>query len=278
VDAAQDLLKDGSDINFMHTGWTPLMNAAVNGKFDMVEFLMKNGADLSLRDSKGKAAVDLADDKKHQRIVSLLNKNLSATAIKEVATEIKLETPEQLRGRIIQQQQQIQQQQRYISQVQVQLQQFQQMQQQYLILMEEHKRLEAHADMMKKIKQEKGEHVDIIIVEIKFAEIWENQRRKTLFHQFSSSDLLHMMDAISERGQWSDEKGNDKDLNEPAEPGWSWEGDWQVELGKKGFDEEGWHYGLSWGVGVTGGGMSEKSMGTSVRKRRWLRKMQRLIA
>jgi len=116
----------------------------------------------------------------------------------------------------------------------------------------------------------------VIILETKFVDIWENQRRKTLFHPFSAQSLMRVTEGISERGSWSDERGNDRDKREPIEPGWEWDGEWEVDLKRKGIDEEGWEYGLSWGIGVTGGGMSERSFGAHVRHRRWTRKMKKV--
>jgi len=127
----------------------------------------------------------------------------------------------------------------------------------------------------KKLREEKPQE-KVIILETKILDIWENQRRKTLFHPFSPQSLMRVTEGISERGTWSDEKGNDRDKREPIEPGWEWDGDWEIDLKRKGVDEEGWEYGLSWGIGVTGGGMSERSFGAHVRHRRWIRKMKRV--
>lgn len=46
------LIKQGADVNKRHTlGWTPLLVAAVNEHYDIVEILLEAGADPNLPDN-----------------------------------------------------------------------------------------------------------------------------------------------------------------------------------------------------------------------------------
>lgn len=73
------LLDKGADINESATkgrteGYTALMTAARNNEPKLVEFLVKEGADLNLKAKDGSTALSLAQKKDHQEMVKLLKK------------------------------------------------------------------------------------------------------------------------------------------------------------------------------------------------------------
>jgi len=115
-----------------------------------------------------------------------------------------------------------------------------------------------------------------MIYEYKIEEIFENQRRKTLFNNYSEKDLFGLMDL---RGPWCDEKGNpipNKEEFPGPGPDWEWVEDWKVDLqSEKGqTDEEGWEYAFNF----IGAGWHEKSAAnTYVRRRRWIRSKRKAL-
>ncbi|EHY52408.1 uncharacterized protein HMPREF1120_00621 [Exophiala dermatitidis NIH/UT8656] len=87
LDVAQSLLLRGARINeieyqshptsfqycdFMALG-TPLHGAAERGDAEMVEFLLNNGADATIRDTFGERAIERAARNNHPEVVRLLN-------------------------------------------------------------------------------------------------------------------------------------------------------------------------------------------------------------
>jgi uncharacterized protein len=77
--AAAYLLARGADVNTIPAGFdysgTPLHYAALEGRREMVEFLLQHGADPSVRDTKiGKLAEDWADHGKHGDLAEYLRK------------------------------------------------------------------------------------------------------------------------------------------------------------------------------------------------------------
>ncbi len=54
-------------------GYTPLMEAAVNGYVDAIDVLLAAGADISRRHPDGKTAADFAREKGHQELVQRLS-------------------------------------------------------------------------------------------------------------------------------------------------------------------------------------------------------------
>jgi ankyrin repeat protein len=67
------LLDAGADINAtQHGGFTPLHSAAFNGSTDVVRLLLERGADRHLKTDDDQTAADLAREKGHQQIISML--------------------------------------------------------------------------------------------------------------------------------------------------------------------------------------------------------------
>jgi ankyrin repeat protein len=70
------LLARGAPVNARQgnpeTGFTPLMEAAMNGQVEMVNLLLEHGADRTLRDDKDLTAADHARQRGHAKLVDLL--------------------------------------------------------------------------------------------------------------------------------------------------------------------------------------------------------------
>ncbi len=74
--AVKILYQAGADINAIakgNTNQTPLMYAAYYGHTRVVRFLVNNGANVSLKNSIGKSAIDIAKAKKQIEIIRILN-------------------------------------------------------------------------------------------------------------------------------------------------------------------------------------------------------------
>lgn len=74
LDSVEDLLEDGADINarYYNALSTPLIEAVKNNQEEVVEFLIKNGADREIVDISNKKAVDYAQN--NPKILAILNK------------------------------------------------------------------------------------------------------------------------------------------------------------------------------------------------------------
>jgi ankyrin repeat protein len=76
VPIARLLLERGAPVNARQApgegGFTPLMEAAFNGQVEMVELLMRHGADASLKDRDGKTAADHARERGHAGLAGRL--------------------------------------------------------------------------------------------------------------------------------------------------------------------------------------------------------------
>lgn len=71
--SARDLIESGADVNATQSGGvTPLHLAAAQGKLEMVEFLIQNGASPAIRAADGKLAAELARERGHARIAERL--------------------------------------------------------------------------------------------------------------------------------------------------------------------------------------------------------------
>lgn len=65
------MLSKGVELNAQDVqGTTPLMWAALAGDRDLVQFLLARGADASVKNKRGKTAVDLARSKQHMEVVA----------------------------------------------------------------------------------------------------------------------------------------------------------------------------------------------------------------
>ncbi|KAL6058532.1 Guanylyl cyclase-activating protein 1 [Balamuthia mandrillaris] len=100
--------------------------------------------------------------------------------------------------------------------------------------------------LLEEIKQE-GESVE---------EVWENQRRKTLLHKYSSEGLFS-----SDRNQWSDANG--KARIRPHDESW------QVDATSEGVGEAGWLYSFNWGESFRW--LPKSTKNTYVRRRKWVK-------
>ena len=60
----------------MQNGWTPLRAAAEYGQLEIVQLLLRHGADKELKDGDGKKPVDVVcrycDDKQHKAAITAL--------------------------------------------------------------------------------------------------------------------------------------------------------------------------------------------------------------
>ena len=67
------LVEYGADVNATQQGgWTALHEAARQGNFEMVEYLLSKGASPAIKSEDGKAPADLANEKGHQQVLAAL--------------------------------------------------------------------------------------------------------------------------------------------------------------------------------------------------------------
>ena len=72
-DVVNALLAAGSPVDAVHhNDLTPMMWAAAYGHSATVAMLLERGADPKRRDNRGKTAIDMARDGKHEAVVKLL--------------------------------------------------------------------------------------------------------------------------------------------------------------------------------------------------------------
>ena len=67
VDAGANLDQQSRSVQF-----SPIMIAAYKGYVDIVRFLKNQGVDLSLEDSEGDTALDLAKARNHQEVIRII--------------------------------------------------------------------------------------------------------------------------------------------------------------------------------------------------------------
>jgi ankyrin repeat protein len=68
------LLEQGADVNMAQAGgYTPLHQAAANGRADLVGILLEAGANPAILCHRGKAPADYALERKHEAVVQLLS-------------------------------------------------------------------------------------------------------------------------------------------------------------------------------------------------------------
>lgn len=72
-DTVHALLDGGADVDLPgESGWTQLMAAVFQGDANLVQLLIRKGADLAIRDSRGKSALDYADEREEHDIRNIL--------------------------------------------------------------------------------------------------------------------------------------------------------------------------------------------------------------
>ena len=70
------LIAKGADIDIQNSsGRTPVHEACVTGRKDVVELLIAKDASINARDDKGQTALSLAKGKGHEEVVELLKKH-----------------------------------------------------------------------------------------------------------------------------------------------------------------------------------------------------------
>jgi ankyrin repeat protein len=68
------LLEQGADVNMAQAGgYTPLHQAAANGRADLVGILLEAGANPATLCHRGKAPADYALERRHEAVVQLLS-------------------------------------------------------------------------------------------------------------------------------------------------------------------------------------------------------------
>ncbi len=101
-------------------------------------------------------------------------------------------------------------------------------------------------------------------------DVFENQRRLTMFRPYSAKDLFAL-----DWAPFSDESGRVRyaSIDEVAPPqGWEWVSGWRVDLASARGSDDGWQYGIHFNTGWLGA----SNPLTHVRRRRWLRRMERV--
>jgi ankyrin repeat protein len=75
IEILEVLIKNGADVNATddEMGITPLMDAAYMNQVAAVETLLKYGADKNISDKNGKTAIEYATQRKNKRIVKILS-------------------------------------------------------------------------------------------------------------------------------------------------------------------------------------------------------------
>ena len=73
IGVAQLLLDKGIKINHQsNRGWTALMSAVTNGHVEMVQFLIDNGADQTLKNENGSNVLEIAKYRNRVKIIKIL--------------------------------------------------------------------------------------------------------------------------------------------------------------------------------------------------------------
>jgi ankyrin repeat protein len=80
TDVMDLLLESGADVNSAlisktAAGWTALLFAVVNGDYDLVKYLLSQGANVNHTSDEGSTALSLARQEKYKEIINLLKNN-----------------------------------------------------------------------------------------------------------------------------------------------------------------------------------------------------------
>lgn len=79
-ETVQALLVGGADVNLQgQFSWTPLMTAVLQGDADLAQLLIGKGADLAAKDTKGKTALDYAEERDERGIGDILKSRRETT-------------------------------------------------------------------------------------------------------------------------------------------------------------------------------------------------------
>jgi len=71
-ETVKKMVEFGSDVNEKSNGMTPLMIASRYNRVEIVELLLKNGANINLKDAKGKTALQHAERSNAKETVAVL--------------------------------------------------------------------------------------------------------------------------------------------------------------------------------------------------------------
>lgn len=94
TDIVKILLENGADVNNETGEWTALLSAYMHGYTDTVRILLENGADIYKKNNEGKTALDLAKEKGHPDIESLISQHAEDKEISENVVDTYSETPD----------------------------------------------------------------------------------------------------------------------------------------------------------------------------------------
>lgn len=85
---ARLLVHYGCEIN-QHLSYTPLINAVINqADPEMIGFLLENGADISIKDSEGRTAMDIAKANGNDVAIELLNRAIEKDSLDALIVDI----------------------------------------------------------------------------------------------------------------------------------------------------------------------------------------------
>lgn len=78
IKETQELIAFGDDVNELSSkGNTALIYAAINNQLDIVEYLIKSGANTSIKSSTNMTALDIAEKYKHGNVAEFLKSHIN---------------------------------------------------------------------------------------------------------------------------------------------------------------------------------------------------------